>query len=96
MTQENPPKRRKPRLSPSEIEARIRAILILTLAGVLGLTVLGMLYSLIFVYQPEEAAPLDLAFMDVLSPLSFSIGGALTGLAAGGAAKRISQNSEDE
>ena len=47
-------------------------------------------------HRDEEAAPLDLAFMDVLSPLSFSIGGALTGLAAGGAAKRISQNSDDE
>lgn len=95
MTPANSPRRRQ-RLNPTEIEARIRAILILTLAGVLGLTVLGMLYSLIFVYQPEEAAPLDLAFMDVLSPLSFSIGGALTGLAAGGAAKKIANRDEDE
>jgi hypothetical protein len=80
---------RKPRrrLSGEEIEARVRAVLILTLAGVLGFSVMALLYSLIFVYQPEEQSPNDAAFLKILEPLMFSIGGALTGLAAGGALK---------
>jgi hypothetical protein len=41
------------------------------------------LYSLIFVYQPAEQSPNDAAFLKILEPLMFSIGGALTGLAAG-------------
>ena len=66
------------------------------LAFVLGVTVLGMLYSPIYVYQPDgDIAPLDSRFMDVLQPLAFSIGGALTGLAAGGALKK-SQDDDDK
>jgi hypothetical protein len=38
---------------------------------------------LIFVYQPSEQSPNDAAFLKILEPLMFSIGGALTGLAAG-------------
>jgi len=78
------PKRRK-KLSADEIEARTRAILILTLAGVLGFSVIAILYGLLFVYQPETQSPNDAAFLKILEPLMFSIGGALTGLAAGGA-----------
>lgn len=93
MTPGKRPRRR--RLTPDEIEARVRAGLIMTLAFVLGVTVLGMLYSLIYVYQPDgDIAPLDSRFMDVLQPLAFSIGGALTGLAAGGALKKGSDDDE--
>jgi hypothetical protein len=89
MTQEtNPPKPKRRRLSPDEIEARTRAVLIMTLAGVLGASVLALLYSLIFVYQPMEQSPNDAAFLAILEPLMFAIGGALTGLAAGGAMNR--------
>lgn len=89
MTQEtSQPKRQRRRLSADEIEARTRAILIMTLAGVLGFSVIALLYSLIFVYQPAEQAPNDAAFLGILEPLMFSIGGALTGLAAGGAIAR--------
>lgn len=97
MTQEKTPRPRRRRLTPDEIEARVRAGLIMTLAFVLGVTVLGMLYSLIYVYQPDgDIAPLDSRFMDVLQPLAFSIGGALTGLAAGGALKRNSDDDESK
>lgn len=90
-----PAKKRRSRLSGEEIDARVRAALILTLAGVLGFSVLALLYSLIFVYQPGEQSPNDAAFLKILEPLMFSIGGALTGLAAGGAMGRKS-NSDDE
>jgi hypothetical protein len=55
----------------------------MTLAGVLLFSVCALLYSLIFVYQPAEQSPNDAAFLKILEPLMFSIGGALTGLAAG-------------
>lgn len=90
----NRPQRRR-RLSPEEIESRVRAILILTLAGVLGLSVVALLYSLIFVYQPAEQSPNDKAFLEILQPLMFSIGGALTGLAAGATARRMSKNDDE-
>lgn len=89
MTQEtSQPKRPRRRLTADEIEARTRAILIMTLASVLGFSVIALLYSLIFVYQPMEQSPNDAAFLGILEPLMFSIGGALTGLAAGGAIAR--------
>jgi Na+/proline symporter len=71
------------RLSPEDLEARTRAVVIMTLAGVLLFSVCALLYSLIFVYQPSEQSPNDAAFLKILEPLMFSIGGALTGLAAG-------------
>lgn len=74
---------RRKRLSPEELEARTRAVVIMTLAGVLLFSVCALLYSLIFVYQPSEQSPNDAAFLKILEPLMFSIGGALTGLAAG-------------
>lgn len=75
--------RSRKRLSPEEIEARTRAIVIMCLASVLLGSVCALLYSLIFVYQPAEQSPNDAAFLKILEPLMFSIGGALTGLAAG-------------
>jgi hypothetical protein len=54
------------------------------LVSVLLGSVFALLYSLIFVYQPQgEQSPNDAAFLKILEPLMFSIGGALTGLAAG-------------
>ncbi len=85
---ESPQKRPRRRLTSEEIEARIRGVLILTLASVLGLSVVSILYGLLFVYQPMEQSPNDAAFINILEPLMFSIGGALTGLAAGGAIRR--------
>jgi len=100
MTQEIRPRRPVPaprrRLSAEEIEARTRALLIVTLAGVLGLSVLALLYSLIFVYQPAEQSPNDKAFLEILQPLMFSIGGALTGLAAGRSMAAASKKDEED
>jgi Na+/proline symporter len=90
---DNTEKPRKPKLSGEDIEARTRAILILTLAGVLGVSVLGILLSVMFISQPMEQAPNDAAFLKILEPLMFSIGGALTGLAAG---RAIGNNNKDE
>ena len=89
-------KRRRRRLTNDEIESRTRAVLIMTLAGVLGISVLALLYSLIFVFQPMEQSPNDKAFLDILQPLIFSIGGAMTGLAAGGAMAKRKPDDDDD
>ena len=91
MTQET--KNPRKRLSPDEIAARVRALLIITLAGVLFFIVAGLLYSLIFVYQPEKMAEADIKMFEILSPLTAGIVGALTGLAAGAA---LSNKSDDD
>lgn len=96
MTQETRPQRQvtqRKRLSPEEIEARTRAIVIICLVSVLLGSVGALLYSLIFVYQPAEQSPNDAAFLKILEPLMFSIGGALTGLAAG---RAMSSNKKEE
>jgi len=54
------------RLSPEDLEARTRAVVIMTLAGVLLFSVCALLYSLIFVYQPAEQSPNDAAFLKIL------------------------------
>jgi len=98
MIQETRPQRpntRRKRLSPEEIEARTRAIVIICLVSVLLGSVGALLYSLIFVYQPSEQSPNDAAFLKILEPLMFSIGGALTGLAAG-RAMSSGKKEEDE
>ncbi len=86
---------KRPRLTPDEIEARTRAILIITLAAVLGTTVIAMLYGLLFVYQPDKMAEADAKMFEILGPLAAGITGALTGLAAGGAIRRNRENPED-
>jgi VIT1/CCC1 family predicted Fe2+/Mn2+ transporter len=93
MTQET--KKPRKRLSPDEITARVRALLVLTLAGVLAFIVGGLLYSLIFVYQPDKMAEADIKMFEILSPLTAGITGALTGLAAGAALSGKSNNDDE-
>jgi hypothetical protein len=93
MTQET--KNPRKRLSPDEIAARVRALLVLTLAGVLAFIVGGLLYSLIFVYQPDKMAEADIKMFEILSPLTAGITGALTGLAAGAALSNKSNNDDE-
>jgi Na+/proline symporter len=99
MTQPTRPQRpvspRHNRLSPEELEARTRAIVIICLVSVLLGSVGALLYSLIFVYQPAEQSPNDAAFLKILEPLMFSIGGALTGLAAGRAMSSSKKEGEE-
>ena len=87
-TRPRPPSRRKRRYSPDELDARIRAVVIVTIAGVVSVSVLAIIYSLMFVYQPAELSPVDDQFFQLLSPLTLSLGGTLAGLAAGGAMRK--------
>lgn len=72
----NPDKRH----SPEEIHARLIFIIGLTLAGVFAISVLSLLYALVFVTQPMRQAPNDAAFIDLVSTLCVFMTGSLAGV----------------
>jgi hypothetical protein len=76
------PIRRHPdrRHSPEEIHARLIFIIGLTLAGVFALSVMSLLYALVFVTQPMRQAPNDAAFIDLVSTLCVFMTGSLAGV----------------
>jgi hypothetical protein len=71
----------KKRLSPQEIDARLKFVVGCVLAGVLTITTVGVLYALVFVTQPIGAqAENDKMFFGVLSSVATFITGTLAGL----------------
>jgi hypothetical protein len=66
------------RLTNEQLKARLIVFIGVCLALVFALSVLGMLYALIFVTQPIGAqAPNDKAFIDILTTLTVFLTGAL-------------------
>ena len=77
------PKKSIKRLSPEELHARLIVFIGCTLAVVFALSVMGMLYALIFVTQPiSQQAPNDRAFIDLLTTLTVFLTGSLGGVLA--------------
>lgn len=71
----------KKRLTPEELDARLKFVVGCVLAGVLTLTTAGVLYALVFVTQPLGAqAENDKMFFGVLSSVATFITGTLAGL----------------
>jgi hypothetical protein len=71
----------KNRLTPAELDARLKFVVGCVLAGVLTLTTIGVLYALVFVTQPIGAqAENDKMFFSVLSSVATFITGTLAGL----------------
>ena len=71
----------KQRLTPDEIDARLKFVVGCVLAGVLTITTVGVLYALVFVTQPIGAqAENDKMFFGVLSSVATFITGTLAGL----------------
>lgn len=71
----------KKRLSPEELDARLKFVVGCVLAGVLTITTCGVLYALVFVTQPIGAqAENDKMFFGVLSSVATFITGTLAGL----------------
>lgn len=69
------------RLSPEDLDARLKFVVGCVLAGVLTLTTIGVLYALVFVTQPIGAqAENDKMFFGVLSSVATFITGTLAGL----------------
>ena len=73
----------RPRLKPEELHARLIVIVGIILASVFAITVIGFVWSLMFVTQPiGHQSPNDAAFIDLLSTLTVFMTGTLSGLVA--------------
>ncbi len=74
----------KERLSPAELDARLKFILGITLGSILFLTSVGIMYALIFVTQPITGqSENDKMFFNVLGSVATFITGTLAGLLIG-------------
>jgi hypothetical protein len=71
------------RLKPEELHARLIVVVGIVMAFVFALTVIGFVWSLMFVTQPiGHQSPNDAAFIDLLSTLTVFMTGTLSGLVA--------------
>jgi len=74
----------KEKLSPQDLDARLKFILGITLGSILFLTAVGILYGLLFVSQPIGAqSENDKMFFNVLGSVATFITGTLAGLLIG-------------
>jgi hypothetical protein len=74
----------KERLTPQDLDARLKFILGITLGSILLLTAVGILYGLLFVTQPIGAqSENDKMFFNVLGSVATFITGTLAGLLIG-------------
>ncbi len=74
----------KERLSPQDLDARLKFILGITLGAILLCTSLGILYGLLFVTQPIGAqSENDKTFFNVLGSIATFITGTLAGILIG-------------
>jgi hypothetical protein len=74
----------KNRFTPSELDARLKFILGITLGAILFFTSMGILYALIFVEQPLNGqSENDKMFFNVLGSVATFITGTLAGLLIG-------------
>jgi hypothetical protein len=75
---------RRERLTPTELDARLKFMLGITLGTILLCTTLGILYGLLFVTQPVGAqSENDKMFFNVLGSVATFITGTLAGLLIG-------------
>jgi len=75
---------KRERLTPADLDARLKFILGLTLGTILFLTSVGILYGLLFVTQPVNAqSENDKMFFNVLGSVATFITGTLAGLLIG-------------
>ena len=75
------------RLSNEEIKARLVFIVAVSLCGVLMLSVMAMIYGVLFVVQPVEASELDQEMVSILTYVLSTLAGALVGIVAGNGLK---------
>jgi len=72
------------RLTPAELDARLKFILGITLGSILFITAVGIMYALIFVTQPITGqSENDKMFFNVLGSVATFITGTLAGLLIG-------------
>jgi len=87
----------KDRLTPQDLDARLKFILGITLGSILFLTSVGIMYALIFVTQPITGqSENDKMFFNVLGSVATFITGTLAGILIGNSgAKDIMQAQVD-
>ena len=74
----------KERLTPQDLDARLKFILGITLGSILFITAVGIMYALIFVTQPINGqSENDKMFFNVLGSVATFITGTLAGLLIG-------------
>lgn len=84
------------RLSNEQLKARLIVFIGVCLALVFAVSVMGMLYALIFVTQPIGAqAPNDKAFIDILTTLTVFLTGALGSVLASNGLKDKPKSGND-
>jgi hypothetical protein len=84
------------RLSNEQLKARLIVFIGVCLALVFAVSVMGMLYALIFVTQPIGAqAPNDRAFIELLTTLTVFLTGALGSVLASNGLKDKSEKRAD-
>ena len=76
--------KRPKRYTPSELNSRARFIIAITIAVVYALSMMTILYALIFVSQPMEQSPNDEAFFSILTPAVSFTTGILSGMMMSG------------
>ena len=81
------PMKLEKRLSNEEIKARLVFVVAVTLSFVLVVSVLAMIYGVLFVVQPVEASELDQEMVSILTYVLSTLAGALVGLVAGNGLK---------
>ena len=84
------------RLSNEEIKARLVFVVAVTLSFVLVVSVLAMIYGVLFVVQPVEASELDQEMVSILTYVLSTLAGALVGLVAGNGLKNPSEKKTDD
>lgn len=78
---EQPVGKASSRLTPAELDARLRFIVGLTLAVTMVGIIAAVLFSLIFVTQPiDSQAPNDAEFFKLVTPIATFLTGALSGI----------------
>ena len=75
------------RLSNEEIKARLIFVVAIGLTLAFVLSIISLLYGLLFVTQPLEVSPNDESAWSVLSPMLATLTGGLLGVLAGNGLK---------
>jgi len=72
----------RPRLTNSEIKARLVLFIAIGLVAVFVFSIIAMLINLLYVTQPVEMSQMDSETWKTLNPLLMTLGGALVGVVA--------------
>lgn len=75
------------RLTNEQIKARLVFVVAISLCMVLMLSVLAMIYGVLFVVQPTQASDLDKEMVSILTYVLSTLAGALVGIVAGNGLK---------